>query len=330
MIFQEKISKEKLSFSFKLFLKISVIYGVFLFIFKDFFSIEERKEKRLFKEVSQQKRFYDIFSIDGVLMKKFKRFLFVFFFFEVKVKEKYRLSEKKRYFKERDGSKSFKDSYKDYYKREMDLQEKDLRERDKEKFEKMKREYKEREGKKEILKYKSLSFVINFSNLFVFKFYSVEKKDKYGLKNLSDSVKREKVKKFESSYLRKENKEEKLLFLSKSSFFFVDKKVKEIFKSLSKVLDILKRFSMVILELVLLKKKLRVEELFFSSLSFFEDEDLFEDEDEEVVKEIIEGVEKNKDSEESSDFSSSCDLELDENVLNVWLLQFVLKFSLLS
>lgn len=54
-------------------------------------------------------------------MKKFKRFLFVFFFFEVKVKEKYRLSEKKRYFKERDGSKSFKDLYKDYYKREMDL-----------------------------------------------------------------------------------------------------------------------------------------------------------------------------------------------------------------
>lgn len=87
---------------------------------------------------------------------------------------------------------------------------------------------------------------------------------------------------------------------------------------------------MVILELVLLKKKLRVEELFCSSLFFFEDEDLFEDEDEEVVKEIIEGVEKNKDSEESSDFSSSCDLELDENVLNVWLLQFVLKFSLLS
>lgn len=182
----------------------------------------------------------------------------------------------------------------------------------------MKREYKEREGKKEILKYKSLSFVINFSNLFVFKFYSVEKKDKYGLKNLSDNVKREKVKKFESSYLRKENKEEKLIFLSKSSFFFVDKKVKEIFKSLSKVLDILKRFSMVILELVLLKKKLRVEELFCSSLFFFED--LFEDEDEEVVKEIIEGVEKNKDSEESSDFSLSCDLELDENVLNVWLL----------
>lgn len=56
-----------------------------------------------------------------MLMKKFKRFLFVFFFFEVKVKEKYRLSEKKRYFKERDGSKSFKDSYKDYYKREMEL-----------------------------------------------------------------------------------------------------------------------------------------------------------------------------------------------------------------
>lgn len=321
---KEKTSKEKSSSSSKLSSKTSATHGVSSSISKDSLGTEERKEKRSPKEASQQKRSHDTSSTDSMLMKKPKRPSSVSSPPEVKVKEKHRSSEKKRHSKERDGSKSSRDPHKDHYKREVDSQEKDSRERDKEKFEKMKREHKEREGKKEILKHKSSSSVTNSPNPLAFKSHSAEKKDKHGSKNLSDIVKREKVKKSESSHSRKENREEKSSSSSKSSSLSVDKKVKEISKSLSKALDTPKRPSMATPESAPPKKKPRVEELFSSSSSSSEDED------EEVVKEIIEGVEKNKDIEESSDSSSSCDSELDENVLNVWSSQSVSKLSPLS
>ncbi|XP_061172967.1 protein AF-9-like [Saccostrea echinata] len=283
---------------------------------------------------SQQKRSYEASSQDGAVMKKPKRLSSVSSPSEVKVKEKHRSSEKRKHSKERDGSKSSKDSHKDHHRREVDSQEKDPRERDKEK---LKREHKDRDGKKDLFKHRSSSSVTDSPNPQAHKSNSSEKKDKHSSKTSSDSSRKEikqddrktekksdssKSKRSENSHVRKDNKDDKSLSTSKSGSLKVDKKVKQSSKSSSKVPDTIKRPGMSTPETAPPRKKSKVEELFSSS----EDESS-EDEDEDVVKAIIENVERNIDKSESS---SSSDSDLEDEVVNVWSSPATLKLSPLS
>ncbi|XP_022333430.2 uncharacterized protein LOC111130564 isoform X2 [Crassostrea virginica] len=335
---KEKGSKEKSTSSSKLSSKSGALHGASLSNSKDFLNTEERKDKKSPKEPNQLKRSHDSSNSESSLMKKPKRPSSVSSPPEVKVKEKHRSSEKSRHSKERDGSKSSKDPHRDHHKREVDSQEKDSRERDKEKFEKMKREHKE---KKDLHKHKSSSSVTNSPNPLTVKSHSAEKKDRHGSKTLAENLKRDnkqsadlkvdsnKAKKSENSHARRENREDKTSSSSKSNSLPVDKKIKEISKSLSKAPDVSKRPIPLTPESAPPKKKPRVEEL-FSSSSSSSDEESSEDEDEEVVKAIIEDVERKRDMPDSSDSSSSCDSELDENVLNIWSSPAVSKLSPLS
>jgi YEATS domain-containing protein 1/3 len=253
---------------------------------------------------------------------------------EVKVKDKHRSSEKSKHSKERDGSKISKDSHKDHHRREGESQEKDPRERDKEKS---KREHKDRDGKKDVLKHKTFTSAADSPNPLAQKSHSSEKKDKHGSKTSIDSVKKEikqdsrkveqkldpsKLKKSENGHVRKERKEEKISSSGKSNSQKVDKKVESI-KSSSKIADPSKRLSLSPPQTAPPKKKSKVEDLFSSS-----DDDSSEDEDEDFVKAIIEGVERNIDTSESSE--SSSDSELDDAVLNAWSSPIVSKLSPLS